>query len=169
MLNIDFQLSGFDEFITKLNRLKGNEFISSGFKSFVNHARNVVIEGNPVGKEEEDDHPGLMKKSWESPVYTTTPTGIQATVTNSVEYGMAENYGHHQVVGMYVPKINARLVHDWVPGTYALENSLDKAEIDIEPIIRPEILKVWNDVRTQYYDREGAELVNDSTTTESTE
>lgn len=169
MLNVNVELQGFDEFINKLGRFSsGNEFINSGVQKYVNEVRQIVINGTPVGKEEWDEHPGLMKKSWEKPVYTTAGNSLVATITNSVDYGMAENYGHHQQVGLYVPAINARLVHEWVPGTYALETSLDKAEINFESVIRPEILKKWESVRTDYYDREGAELI-DSSTDESTE
>lgn len=169
MLNVDVELEGFDDFINKLGRFaQGNEFISSGVKRYVDYVRNVVIQGTPIGDEEWDEHPGLMKKSWEKPVYTSTGMDMKATITNSVDYGMAENYGHHQQVGLYVPAINARLVHEWVPGTYALETSLDKAGINFESVIQPEILKQWESVRTNYYDREGEELI-DSTTDESTE
>lgn len=163
MLNIDVELSGFDEFITKLGILKGSPLISSGVKKFVNHVRDVVIEGTPIGDEETDEHPGLMKKSWEQPRYAVSNDSLTATITNSVDYGMASNYGHTQTPGVYVPAINARLVHSWVPGTYALETSLDKAEIDFESIIKPKILKVWNETRTDYYDRPGEELNAGST------
>lgn len=163
MLNMNIQLSGFDEFMRKLEEMKGTTFISRGMQKFVEHARQVVIDGTPVGKPEEDDHPGLMKKSWEQPKYVNLANSVKATVTNSVDYGMASNYGHRQNVGMYVPKINARLVHEWVPGTYALESSLDKAEMQFESIIRPEILKTWEETRTDYYDRRGDELIDTAT------
>lgn len=168
MLSIGVELQGFDEFINKLEGLKGSGLVQSAFAKFVNNVRNIVIEGNPVGIEGEDEHPGLMKKSWEQPVYVAGSSQIKATVTNSVDYGMAENYGHYQTPGLYVPAIQARLVHEWVPGTYALETSLDRAEIEFDSIIQPEILKKWNSVRTDYYDRPGEELI-DSTTNESTE
>lgn len=98
-----------------------------------------------------------MKKSWENPVYSVSNGHFQAEITNSVEYGVASNYGHYQQVGLYVPAINAKLVHEYVPGTYALEKSLQEAELNFESVIRPEILRVWDEVRTDYYDRKDAE------------
>ncbi len=168
MLNVDVTFDGFDEFMNKLEQMKGTTFIDSGLQKFVKHAREIVIEGTPVGDPEEDEHSGQMKRSWQAPKYTKGAYSVTATVTNSVDYGMASNYGHHQQVGLYVPAINARLVHDWVPGTYALESSLDRAEIKFESIIRPEILRVWDSTRTDYYDRKGEEL-NDTSTYESDE
>lgn len=114
-----------------------------------------------------------MKKSWEQPVYTMGTSNSQATITNSQDYSVASNYGHYQNVGQYVPIIGARLVHYYVPGTYALEKSLQDAEFDFESIIKPEILAKWNDyyvsqdkdgrtyytVRQSYYDRPGEELI----------
>lgn len=152
------EMMGWDEFITKLIRLKNGDFVNPAFKKFVNHVRDVVIEGTPVG-DDRDEHPGLMKKSWGQPVYSIDSSNYEtATVTNSVDYGVASNYGHFQEVGLYVPAIDARLVHEYVPGTYALEASLQKAELDFESIIKPSILAVWEDVRTDYYDRPGEEL-----------
>ena len=113
-----------------------------------------------------------MKKSWGEPVYQIGSTSSKATITNSADYSYASNYGHYQNVGQYVPAINARLVHFYVPGTYALETSLQDAEFDFESVIKPEILKIWNDeydgtditgrsvdtVRQSFYDRPGEEL-----------
>lgn len=157
MLNITCQLSGFDEFIEKLNRLSGSSLVSPGLKVFAKRARQIAIDGTPTGDPDTDSHPGLMKKSWEKPKYSTGSQSMSATITNSVDYGVASNYGHMQTPGRYVPAINAQLVHSYVPGTYALEMSMDQAEMEMESVIRPEILKVWNDVRGDYYNRFGAE------------
>lgn len=171
--NITVELSGFDEFIEKLGRLAKGDFVTPAFKSYAQHVRELVINGTPVGDPEEDEHPGLMKKSWQEPVYEVAGNVNKATITNSVDYGVASNYGHYQEVGLYVPAIHARLVHSYVPGTYALETSLQQAELDFESVIRPEILAIWNDevdatdvlgrpvntVRETYYDRPGEELI----------
>ena len=170
--NVTVELNGFDEFIDKLGRLAKGDFVNPGFQKYVNHVRQVVVDGTPVGIVGEDEHPGLMKKSWGEPVYQIGNTTSKATITNSADYSVASNYGHNQQPGLYVPAINARLVHFYVPGTYALEKSLQDAEFDFESIIKPEILKVWNDyyrstdyrgfpyytVRQSYYDRPGEEL-----------
>lgn len=169
--NVTVELNGFDEFIDKLGRLAKGDFVNPAFEKYVTHVRQVVINGTPVGNEE-DTHPGLMKKSWEEPVYSIGQTTSKATITNSADYSYASNYGHYQHVGQYVPTINNRLVHSYVPGTYALETSLQDAEFDFESVIKPEILKIWNDeyishdfrgvtyytVRQSYYDRPGEEL-----------
>lgn len=163
MLNVEIDLDGFDEFTNKLSRLsQSNQLIKSGFASAVDRIRDVVIEGTPVGHPPEDEHPGLMKKSWKKPTYSYSPSGITATVTNSVDYGVASNYGHYQTPGEYVPAINARLVHYWVPGTYALERSLDEAEYQISPIIQEGIMRKWysNGIRETFYDTPGGELID---------
>lgn len=159
MLSLEITTEGFDTFINKLGSLTNGGLISPGTQTYVNRVRQIVIDGNPVGKEGEDEHPGLMKKSWQTPVYTKAGDTITATVINTVDYGMAENYGHTQIPGTYVPAINASLVHWWVPGTYALENSLDQAGLEFESIIRPEILKVWEDKRTSFYNLPRRELI----------
>lgn len=170
--NVYVELEGFDEFIDKLGRLAKGDFVNPAFRKYVEHVRQVVIEGTPVGHKPEDEHPGLMKKSWQEPVYNVGQTESKATITNSVEYGVAENYGHYQSPGLYVPEIGRELVHSYVPGTYALETSLQEAELNFESIIKPEILAVWNDykeskdyrgvkyftVRQSYYDKPGEEL-----------
>lgn len=58
---------------------------------------------------------------------------------NKVDYGFYVNYGHKQQPGRYVPQIHARLVRDYIPGTYFLESSLNnmnlkgtKAGIDLK-------------------------------------
>lgn len=167
MLNVEIQDKGFEDFITKLTRLSEGGLVSSGTEKFVNRVREIVIEGTPIG-DSRDPHPGKMKQSWQQPVYTKSNRDVVATITNSVDYGVAENYGHNQVPGTYVPAINARLIHEWVPGTYALETSLDKAGIEFTSVIKPEILKVWNEdsgvgnytVRQTFYDNPGGELID---------
>lgn len=170
--NVFVELSGFDDFTEKLGRLAKGDFITPAFKRYTEHVRDIVVEGTPIGKPDEDLHPGKMKQSWGQPVYSCTSGSDKATITNNADYSYASNYGHYQHVGQYVPTINARLVHSYVPGTYALETSLDKAGLDFDSIIKPEILKIWNDyyisedsggrvydtVRQSYYDRPGEEL-----------
>lgn len=156
-LTISVDLQGFDEFISKLDYLKNGGILDGGFRAFCNKARQIAVDGTPVGDPKTDVHSGLMKKSWEQPKITKTSTGYQATITNTAEYGMASNYGHSQEPGRYVPAINARLVHYWVPGTYALEQSMDKAEMQWSSVVRPEVIKAWNSNRTNYYDRKYAE------------
>lgn len=158
MLNVYVEYEGFTEFESKLMAFMNGGLIRNGFTRAVNKIRDVVIEGNPVGIPGEDEHPGLMKKSWEAPKYSYSGRELTATVHNTVEYGMAENYGHFQQPGRYVPAIHAVLKNRWIPGTYALEKSLDEAEYKINPIIREELLKTWNDERTNYYNRKGQEL-----------
>lgn len=170
--NVYVEMSGWDEFIAKLRRLIQHDFINPAFRKYADHVREIVIDGTPIG-DQRDEHPGLMKKSWQQPVYSVNGRNYEvATITNSVDYGMASNYGHFQEVGLYVPAINAKLVHSYVPGTYALETSLQKAELDFESIIKPEILAQWNDYyesqdyrgveyytkRQSYYDNPGGEL-----------
>lgn len=165
MLNVSIETEGFETFIDKLQRLIDGDFVGFGFSKAVEEIRQVVIDGTPVGDPETDEHPGLMKRSWGEPQYRRTfNNNWSATVTNSVDYGMASNYGHWQEPGQYVPAIGKRLVHYWVPGTYALERSLDEAEYRISPIIQQELMRTWYDetdkgtVRQQYYDRPGKEL-----------
>lgn len=166
--NVYVEMMGWDEFISKLIRLQNGNFVNPSFKTYVNHVRDVVIEGTPVG-DDRDEHPGLMKRSWQQPVYQINGKNSEvATVTNSVDYGVASNYGHFQQPGLYVPAIEARLVHSYVPGTYALEASLQEAELDFESIVQPQILAQWNEVRTSFYDRPGEELI-DTSTDEGTE
>ena len=114
-----------------------------------------------------------MKKSWGQPEYSLGVSNSKATITNSQDYSVASNYGHYQHVGQYVPTIGYTLVHYYVPGTYALEKSLQDAEFDFESIIKPEILAKWYDyyesedkdgrkyytVRQSYYDKPGEELI----------
>lgn len=170
MLNISLEEQGFDEFIDKLGSLSKGGLVSSGFQKYVNYTRNLVIQESPIGDPVTDLHRGSLKKSWGQPVYTSNTSEIKATVTNGVEYGMAENYGHRQTPGIYVPTINAVLRHNWVPGTYRLEAALDDAGVNIDMIIRPEVLRNWYNlatdpsdsnvmtVRQTYYDRPGDEL-----------
>lgn len=165
VLKLDVKLEGFDEFENHLTQMANGKLVESGFKSFVNRARDQAIEDNPVGDPEEDEHPGLMKKSWEKPKYEINGKNMSATVTNSVEYGMAENYGHYQQPGLYVPAINARLIHYWVPGTYALEASMDKISTHWESIVKPHVIRAWNNIRTDYYDDPFGELLYEPSTT----
>lgn len=172
MLNVKCTLNNFDQFINKLNNLKNGGLIEPGFHAFVEHARQVAIDGTPIG-DDRDEHRGEMKQSWNEPVYNSNSHSLKATITNRADYGMASNYGHYQTPGTYVPAIDARLVHTYVPGTYALETSMQKAEMNFESIIKPEILAKWNDyyvstdyrgktyytVRESYYDRPGEELI----------
>lgn len=157
LLNIDVSLEGFDEFENHLVELAEGQFIESGFRALVERFRNQAILDNPVG-DERDEHRGLMRRSWQKPVYTIGNTQMSAKVENSVEYGMAENYGHYQEPGTYVPAINATLVHFWVPGTYGLETALDKVTDEWESIVSPEVLRVWNSIRTDYYDKPFGEI-----------
>lgn len=166
MLDVQIDEAGFDAFEGKLGRMINGGFIEPGFKKAVEHVREVVIDGTPVGDPETDEHPGLMKKSWQQPKYEVGSGYRKATIKNSVDYGMASNYGHWQEPGRYVPAIEKRLVHAWIPGTYALERSLDQAGFQIEPIIREELLKTWYDVdfdrdttvRQEFYDFPTTEL-----------
>lgn len=173
MLNVQCTTTNFNQFINKLDNLKNGGLVEGGFRKFVEHTRQVAIDGTPIG-DDRDEHRGLMKKSWQQPQYSINSRNMTATVTNSVNYGVAENYGHYQTPGVYVPAIDAQLVHRYVPGTYALETSMAKAEMDFTSIIKPEILAVWNDyhisqdyrgetyftTRQSYYDRPGEERIN---------
>lgn len=60
---------------------------------------------------------------------------------NEKEHGYWVNYGHHQEVGRFVPKIQKRLVRDYVPGTYFLEGSLTR---DLNGTrANPELNGIW--------------------------
>ena len=172
MLNVKCTPNNFDQFINKLGNLKNGGLIEPGFQAFVNEARQIAIDGTPIG-DERDEHRGEMKQSWNEPVYDSSSSTLKATITNRADYGMASNYGHYQHPGTYVPSIGVRLRHNYIPGTYALETSMQKAEMNFESIIKPEILAVWNDyhysidswgveyytTRQSYYDRPGDELI----------
>lgn len=160
MVNLTVTTEGFDEFVNKISEMEGARVYAQGFGEYVSRARQIVIEGNPVG-DFRDSHRGLMKRSWQQPRYSYNGTLLKATVTNSVDYGVDENYGHTQVPGTYVPEIDRYLIHWWVPGTYALETSLDNAELEWEGVIRKDVLRVWNEIRGSLYDRPMEELETD--------
>lgn len=137
MLDIEVTTEGFEDFINLLNRFAKGDAIEEGFKEFVDTARDHVIEGTPVVT-------GTLKNSWNKPSYEINRNyEYKATISNSARYGIPVNYGHRQEVGRYVYQINARLVRDWVPGTYFLENSLDGIENQWSPILSNAIKNGW--------------------------
>lgn len=81
---------------------------------------------------------GLLRSSW-----TYKGAGLIRVFTNNIKYGVYVNYGHRQEIGRYVPKIHARLVRDYVPGTYFVESAVGNANLTGGKGIA-EITSIWN-------------------------
>lgn len=157
MLEVYVDDKDIDRFSWGLDYFSKNAVRNSLNRLAIN-VRAKLVKNSPVGIEGEDEHPGLLKRSWKPPEITGGAGYYTATITNTTNYSADVNNGHYQPVGQYVPAIHARLVHYYVPGLYFAEQTLDEMGYETNSILSSEMLRQWDGIRTNYYDVKGEEL-----------
>ena len=112
-------------------------------------AISILLDWENRAKVKSPADTGVLRQSWvhEGPtVNGNTIDGVlynTAVADNGAPYPLYVNYGHRQEPGRFVPAIGKKLVKDFVPGKFFLEDATEETIAQIQAIWFQEVSEWW--------------------------